>query len=98
MSKTRVLVLGADGLLGSSIYREFVNDSSISVIGTSRSCAKTLAHMTAKRKSTEAVISEFYPDVIINCIGLNPHKSNETKNTFFQKNFTQILSLTGVKI
>jgi len=84
MSKTRVLVLGADGLLGSSIYREFVNDSSISVIGTSRSCAKTLAHMTAKRKSTEAVISEFYPDVIINCIGLNPHKSNETKNIFFQ--------------
>ena len=80
MSK-KILILGANGMLGGSLHRYFTNTSN-TVVGTVRSdaAAKQLASMgfdnviknieVTNYQLLEEMISELRPDYVFNCIGL----------------------------
>lgn len=80
MSK-KILILGANGMLGGSLHRYFTNTSN-AVVGTVRSdaVAKQLASMgfnnvienmeVTNYQLLEDKISELQPDYVFNCIGL----------------------------
>ena len=80
MSK-KILILGANGMLGGSLHRYFTNTSN-TVLGTVRSdaAAKQLASMgfnnvikdieITNYQLLEDIISELRPDYVFNCIGL----------------------------
>lgn len=81
-NKTRVLVLGASGMLGSTLFRVFSRDSQFETFGSIReACAKL--HFSSELH--EALIPNVYldgesgllsafavakPDVVINCVGI----------------------------
>ncbi|HYC63481.1 MAG TPA: SDR family oxidoreductase, partial [Reyranellaceae bacterium] len=80
--RTRVLVLGASGMLGSAAYRVFGEDDRFEVIGAARSEAVrrylpeggrrsliTGVEATAEDSLVRA-LAETRPDVVINCIGV----------------------------
>lgn len=79
---TRVLVLGASGMLGSALFRFFSQCPGVEAIGTSRS-SSLLKHLPAdvhtnlvlglNVEETDSVIGLFAkvrPDVVVNCIGV----------------------------
>lgn len=81
MSK-KLLVLGANGMLGGSLLRYFTDNTGNEVLGTvrSESSAKRLSAMgfnnvvtgvdATDSLSLEKALSDFQPDYVFNCIGL----------------------------
>ena len=80
--QSRVLILGATGMLGSTIFRAFSEDDSFETFGTIRD-RKGLAHFTPEQREKiltnvavkgEADIvrafSASQPDIVINCVGI----------------------------
>jgi dTDP-4-dehydrorhamnose reductase len=79
---TRILVLGASGMLGSSVFKLFAESPGFEVVGTLRSANVHVAGLAGGNASTlvgvdveqtDSLISAFErarPDVVINCIGL----------------------------
>lgn len=79
--QTRVLVLGATGILGSATLRVFASSPGIAVLGTVRSANRKLLQDELHSKLIEnvdverfdTVISAFAqasPEVVINCVGM----------------------------
>ena len=80
--KLKVMVLGASGMLGRSVFRLFANSPGFSVVGTLRSAQFRLdipdgsdasLHYGVDVEQTDSLVAAFEsirPDVIINCIGL----------------------------
>ena len=69
--KTRVVVLGADGMLGNAIFR-YLKTTNIDVIGTSRRNNSSYYFFDAERftkKSFDLLIKDISPLYVINCIG-----------------------------
>lgn len=78
----KVLILGANGMIGNAMLREFSNQSSIECLGTVRSSSaknlfdKNIAkHLVSGIDVTEGtqlqtLFKTFQPDEVINCIGL----------------------------
>lgn len=78
----KVLVLGITGMLGSAVFREFLNSENISVFGTARSSSARLNHPNARddqilagidllnQDSLLKAFNQVNPDVVINCAGL----------------------------
>lgn len=81
MKALKVLVLGANGMLGSAMMRELARTPNIECIGTVRlastalltleKTARLIANIDATQtKQLEFVFDQVQPDVVINCIGL----------------------------
>jgi dTDP-4-dehydrorhamnose reductase len=80
--KERILILGASGMLGASIFRYFGNSKKFNVIGTLRSISKKdfftknlscnlICDIDALDiKAIEKIICDFRPNYVINCIGV----------------------------
>ena len=80
--KTKVLVLGASGMLGNAVLRVFAGSDGFDVLGTVRSnrSLRLLPHSVQQclipgvdvenLDSLLAVFGQVRPDVVINCIGL----------------------------
>jgi dTDP-4-dehydrorhamnose reductase len=79
---SKVIIVGASGMLGSTLYRYFAASPGFAVVGTVRSRAALRAlpsHRTAKivvgldvanTDQLARVIAEERPDVIVNCVGV----------------------------
>ena len=80
--KHKILVLGASGMLGGSIFRGFSNNPEFEVLGSFRSTTKKewfltkgfqniVSNVDANQfSSIESIIKTFNPDTVINCIGV----------------------------
>jgi dTDP-4-dehydrorhamnose reductase len=82
----RLLILGAAGLLGNSLYRYFAEETSLEVFGTVR--RSSLSHVTSEPLQSNLIsdvdvlnqatllqtFERFAPDVVINCTGLTKHR------------------------
>ncbi len=68
-SKTKVLVLGKDGMLGCAITKKFENEPRILLTSTSRKINSDY-FFDAKNSSLDKLLDEVDPDYIINCIGV----------------------------
>ena len=67
MDNPRVLVLGASGLLGNTVYQHLVSTEEFEVFGTGRSDPNFIYMHSSKTELTN-VIDRVNPDYIINCI------------------------------
>lgn len=65
----KVLVLGANGMLGQTVYKFLSEDKSLKVVGTSSSGTFELARFNALFDSVFDFIHLHNPDYVINCIG-----------------------------
>jgi dTDP-4-dehydrorhamnose reductase len=82
MSKRKILVLGASGMLGNAVFRYFNQSNDFNVYGTMRSdiCKKFFPQDSQSKilssidvESQDSLISLFdfvRPEIVINCIGL----------------------------
>ena len=80
--RQKILVLGANGMLGNAVYRTFATSSGYDVVGTVRNASskialpdsasgKLLAGVDVEQvDSLVAALEKVRPDVVINCIGL----------------------------
>lgn len=85
-NRTRVLILGVSGMLGSAIYRTLCRSSNLSIFGTARSCDRptglpvgagtiiTNIHPDSEKSILNA-FSEVNPQIVINCIGIIKQRS-----------------------
>jgi dTDP-4-dehydrorhamnose reductase len=83
VNQKRVLVLGATGLLGSSIFRLLIQKKNINVVGSIRSLdAKDFFHKSfhenlavCRNVNSDIDLDDFFrriqPDIVINCISLD---------------------------
>lgn len=83
MSRTRILILGASGMLGNAALRVFAEDPACEVVGSVRS-AGVIKTLQAKAPAAQFVagidvesldsltrlFAQVRPDVVINCIGV----------------------------
>lgn len=80
----KVLVLGASGMIGSTMLRVLANNSDLDVFGCMRSTAQPLSLLTSSARLVLGVdltnpdqlvrlFGEVKPDVVINCAGLTKH-------------------------
>lgn len=79
---TRILVLGATGMMGNTIFRAFAGDDAFETTGTVRSIEgaarlpnrlrdRLVAGVDATRLETiEGVLADYSPDVVVNAIGI----------------------------
>lgn len=88
--KTRVLVLGATGMLGSTLFRTFSSDSNLVAFGTMREASGSQYFSTQLQdalipnihvEGETGLLTAFStakPDVVINCIGIIKQLPNAT--------------------
>jgi dTDP-4-dehydrorhamnose reductase len=90
MSK-KILIIGASGLIGNSLFKYFLTKKNIFVFGTIRS-AKALELQSnfdnselftgvdlLNKNNLESIFDKVLPDVVINCVGITS-KSKEIEN------------------
>ena len=71
---SKVLVLGATGMLGHSVAKVFKNDPAMQLIQTSRTKLEGFLKFEAMQDNVDELIKEVNPDWVINCIGIiKPH-------------------------
>lgn len=92
LMSNRILVIGANGMLGSSLFRHFSINNSYSVVGSVRSenakhqlklqgFNNVISRIDANDlDSIKAVINEVKPNYIFNCIGIIKQKDNAKNN------------------
>jgi dTDP-4-dehydrorhamnose reductase len=85
VKRTKVLILGASGLIGSGLFQHLSTQAGLQVVGTVRS--KNLIECFPKRLrknllsgvdvmegvKTLNLISRLHPNILINCVGLTKH-------------------------
>ena len=75
--KTRVLLLGSNGMLGSACKKILLNSSSIELFSTAKIPISNNIKFDAEKESIEDLVSQINPKWIINCIGLIKSRINE---------------------
>lgn len=80
----KVLVLGATGLLGSSVFTTLEKISNFKIVGTSSLFRENYLKFDANNDSLVDLIGQEEPSHIVNCIGLVPQKKLNVSN--FQRN------------
>lgn len=83
---SKVLILGADGMLGSACYKTLRLNPSITVIGTTRRNSPGLVRYEVGLDSLESLLTNEY-DYVVNCIGvikqkINPNNQESVSNTW----------------
>jgi dTDP-4-dehydrorhamnose reductase len=101
MKVPRVLILGANGLIGSSLFKYFRMKDNLNVFGTVRILNSTFDESIIggvdflNTEESLNVISEIAPSVLINCVGITKHSINYKKITevsFINSIFPHLLS------
>jgi dTDP-4-dehydrorhamnose reductase len=98
-----VLILGSQGMLGSSVTELFVSSGNYNVNVVNRDSIFEGNHFDASSRSTFEIIKNLESDWIINCIGvikpyINDKDSESTKNAFrVNSEFPSILSRIAEK-
>ena len=72
--KTKVLVIGDKGMLGSKLKSKLENHPSISVISTSRNGVESDYCFNPIKHSIKKLLNCTNPDIIINCLAILPSK------------------------
>ena len=71
---SKILVLGATGMLGHACEKLFLQDSRSEIVSTSRNRSDNSIPFDVKCDSIEELLSKTNPDWIVNCIGvIKPH-------------------------
>jgi dTDP-4-dehydrorhamnose reductase len=83
----KIIILGASGLLGSTLFKTLIKVKNFSVYGTVRSfssfdSANKSLYEINDFKSLEKMLTDTKPHVLINCIGITNKKSAERVNLF----------------
>lgn len=101
MKVPRVLILGANGLIGSSLFKYFRMKDNLNVFGTVRILNSTFDESIIggvdflNTEESLNVISEIAPSVLINCVGITKHSINYKKIaevSFINSIFPHLLS------
>ena len=101
----KLLILGATGMLGRSIFKFFREKNNISIIGICRDSVKAEKISTesselqvisdfTKKEVLEKIILQFKPDVVINCVGLIKQinsSSNELNSKLLNSDFPHLI-------
>ena len=74
----KVLVLGASGMLGSTVFNFLKQDSALHVVGTSSAGGDNLTRFNVKTDALHELLFKNIPDFIINCIGIIKPEINES--------------------
>lgn len=106
--KTKILILGATGMLGSQVCKYFYNKKKYATICVARSRKKfTLLNSTGKKKikatfldlqslkKTKKMILKLQPDYLINCVGMVKqimNKQNKKETFFLNTKLPKVLS------
>ncbi|MBD1142534.1 SDR family oxidoreductase [Pelagibacterales bacterium SAG-MED35] len=88
--KKKILILGASGMLGSTLYT-FLNNQNLNVIGIARkNVFKNKSKIAIYRKLTfnniDNIINKLKPDYLINCTGVINHKIKKNLDEVFYIN------------
>lgn len=101
-TRPKVLLLGKDGMLGSSIFSRLKLESNISLFATSRRSSAP-CFFDARHSSLEIILDKIKPDYIINCIGfIHPRLNLESAlnalyiNSIFSKRLSRVSSDRGI--
>ena len=70
----KVLVLGASGLLGSTVYKKLTDNKSLETIGTSTKEDKLFVKFNIFEDNLFEILKRICPTHIVNCIGKIPQK------------------------
>lgn len=96
MSKKKILILGAEGMLGNTLFLSFLNDRNFQVKGTIKN-KKNVFYQNKKIErilfknvnvtkfnKIQKIINEYKPNYVINCIGITNKKirGNSLNNVF----------------
>ena len=97
----KVLILGASGLIGSTITRFLQQQVDFEVHAASRNCPSEkyiYAHnCDMGYESLEAILTKIRPDFVINSIGLTKHLASETSDSYLFPNILVPLLLKRLK-
>ena len=97
----KVLLLGADGLLGSCLEQALINVQGIQLVVTSRNVSKN-HYFTYSFKGLNRLIAEVQPNYIINCIAATSTKNSTLDmvkaNSFLPIQLAYIVFLRNIKI
>lgn len=94
----KILVLGANGMIGNSIFNTLSKNKNFNVYGTVRKKGKSDYYLHAEKivanldvsKSQEfqKFLISFEPDLVINCIGITKHNEKINQELFLNVNST----------
>ena len=90
----KILILGINGMIGSTIFNELSKNRDIQILGTLRRKEEKNNFKSSLQKNIiilknlnniRFIINKFKPKVLINCIGITKHRSeiNDFQNTIF---------------
>ena len=110
----KIIILGINGMIGSSIFNELSKNKDLQILGTLRKKeAKTNFRKSLQRNiiilknlnKIDLMIDEFKPEVLINCIGITKHRPelNNFQNTIlinsiFPHNLNDICLSYNIKL
>ena len=89
INRKKIFILGASGMLGHTVFLNFLNNKKFTTFGTVRKknifklkrINKNIIYLNLKNfKKLEISISKIKPDFIINCAGVIKQKINSNKN------------------
>jgi dTDP-4-dehydrorhamnose reductase len=106
MSK-KILIIGASGLIGNSLFKYFLTKKNIFVFGTIRS-AKAFELQSnfdnselftgvdlLNKNNLESIFDKVLPDVVINCVGITS-KSKEIEN-YLKLSYDSLINESEIK-
>jgi len=84
MTKTKILILGINGMLGSTLFRLYNSDQKFRVLGTVHRSEDVTAKNIVQAEATNIdgiriIIEKFKPKIVVNCIGII-NKKIDNKN------------------
>jgi dTDP-4-dehydrorhamnose reductase len=103
----RVLVLGASGMLGSSVNQLFSADERFKTYSTSRTGRLTTHKFDLDEQDANDLIVEIRPDLVINCIGVIPQNQINfldslrkmfQVNTLFARNLSRLAEVKSFQL
>lgn len=91
-----IVILGATGMLGGTLYRFFKRNADCTIIGTARRTVNGLVHFDAREGFTTCPIDFSTVDYVINCIGItkpycHDERLDEVKNAVYINAFLPYL-------
>ena len=85
--KVRVLLLGANGMLGSMIQKRILLNPNFELIATSRRPSEYEENFDVMKDDITNLIKRVSPEFVINCISLNPQNNARNLFSFYQTFF-----------
>lgn len=93
--KTRVLLIGANGFIGSNVYLRLKKDYEI--LATGNGSRDFIELDLLDKQLIVKVFNDFKPDVIVSCAGIVQNNENAKLNIDFTKNILESLTEINIK-